>query len=100
MIGHVTKDGEIAGPKILEHTVDTVLHFEGDKDHLYRLLRCVKNGFGPAQEDGVFEMSGSGLEEVTNPSQWLISDPGERASGSATGCIMAGTRPIRIAVPP
>ncbi|HLR90331.1 MAG TPA: DNA repair protein RadA [Balneolaceae bacterium] len=98
MIGHVTKDGEIAGPKILEHTVDTVLHFEGDKDHLYRLLRCVKNRFGPAQEVGVFEMSGSGLKEVTNPSKLFISDPGERASGSATGCIMEGTRPILIEV--
>ena len=98
MIGHVTKDGEIAGPKILEHTVDTVLHFEGDKDHLYRLLRCVKNRFGPAQEVGVFEMAGSGLMEVTNPSMLFVSNSAERASGSATGCIMEGSRPILIEV--
>lgn len=98
MIGHVTKDGEIAGPKILEHTVDTVLHFEGDKDHLYRLLRCVKNRFGPAQEVGVFEMADNGLLEVTNPSSLFISEREERASGSAIGCIMEGSRPILIEV--
>lgn len=98
MIGHVTKDGEIAGPKILEHTVDTVLHFEGDRDHLYRLLRSVKNRFGPAQEVGVFEMAGSGLMEVTNPSRLFLSDSTERASGSATGCVMEGSRPILIEV--
>ena len=98
MIGHVTKDGDIAGPRILEHMVDTVLHFEGDKDHLYRLLRCVKNRFGPAQEVGVFEMVESGLKEVPNPSAFFMDSTGANVSGSVLTCIMEGARPIIVEV--
>jgi DNA repair protein RadA/Sms len=94
MIGHVTKEGDIAGPRILEHMVDTVLHFEGDKNHFYRLLRCVKNRFGPAQEVGVFEMKGDGLQEVPNPSALFMSDIESPVSGSAITCVMEGSRPI------
>lgn len=83
MIGHVTKEGDIAGPRILEHMVDTVLQFEGDKNHLYRLLRCVKNRFGPSQEVGVFEMRESGLEEVINPSALFLPDIPSDVSGNA-----------------
>ncbi|MCC5942395.1 MAG: DNA repair protein RadA [Balneolaceae bacterium] len=98
MIGHVTKDGDIAGPRILEHMVDTVLHFEGDKNHLYRLLRTVKNRFGPAQEVGVFEMKEGGLEEVDNPSVLFMSDSELDVSGNSLTCIMEGTRPILVEV--
>jgi len=98
MIGHVTKDGDIAGPRILEHMVDTVLHFEGDKNHLYRLLRTVKNRFGPAQEVGVFEMKEGGLEEVSNPSVLFMSDSDLDVSGNSLTCIMEGTRPILVEV--
>ncbi|MCC5904959.1 MAG: DNA repair protein RadA [Balneolaceae bacterium] len=98
MIGHVTKEGDIAGPRILEHMVDTVLHFEGDKNHLYRLLRCIKNRFGPAQEVGVFEMKEHGLEEVSNPSALFMSDTETEVSGNAITCIMEGTRPILVEV--
>lgn len=94
MIGHVTKEGDIAGPRILEHMVDTVLHFEGDKNHYYRLLRCIKNRFGPAQEVGVFEMKGSGLQEVSNPSALFMSDSELEVSGNAITCVMEGSRPI------
>lgn len=98
MIGHVTKDGDIAGPRILEHMVDTVLHFEGDKNHFYRLLRCIKNRFGPAQEVGVFEMKEGGLQEVTNPSELFLSDSDLQVSGNAIACVMEGTRPILVEV--
>jgi DNA repair protein RadA/Sms len=98
MIGHVTKEGDIAGPRILEHMVDTVLHFEGDKNHLYRLLRCIKNRFGPAQEVGVFEMKEGGLEEVTNPSELFLSDSDLEVSGNSIACVMEGTRPILVEV--
>ncbi len=98
MIGHVTKEGDIAGPRILEHMVDTVLQFEGDKNHLYRLLRCVKNRFGPSQEVGVFEMRESGLEEVINPSALFLPDIPSDVSGNAITCIMEGTRPILVEV--
>lgn len=98
MIGHVTKEGDIAGPRILEHTVDTVLHFEGDKNQLYRLLRCVKNRFGPAQEVGVFEMKESGLKQVSNPSALFLSERQLEVSGNCVACIMEGTRPILIEV--
>lgn len=98
MIGHVTKDGDIAGPRILEHMVDTVLQFEGDKNHIYRLLRCVKNRFGPAQEVGVFEMKEGGLEEVSNPSVLFLSETMHEVSGNAITCIMEGTRPILVEV--
>lgn len=98
MIGHVTKEGDIAGPRILEHMVDTVLHFEGDKNHFYRLLRCIKNRFGPAQEVGVFEMKEGGLQEVTNPSELFLSDSDLEVSGNAIACVMEGTRPILVEV--
>lgn len=98
MIGHVTKDGDIAGPRILEHMVDTVLHFEGDRSQLYRLLRCVKNRFGPAQEVGVFEMEESGLKEVSNPSDLFLSDRNQSVSGNCVTCVMEGSRPILIEV--
>lgn len=98
MIGHVTKEGDIAGPRILEHMVDTVLHFEGDKNHLYRLLRCVKNRFGPAQEVGVFEMKEGGLEEVSNPSELFLSDSELEVSGNSIACVMEGTRPLLVEI--
>lgn len=98
MIGHVTKEGDIAGPRILEHMVDTVLHFEGDKNHFYRLLRCVKNRFGPAQEVGVFEMKDAGLQEVRNPSELFLSTSELNVSGNSVACIMEGTRPILVEV--
>lgn len=98
MIGHVTKDGDIAGPRILEHMVDTVLHFEGDKNHFYRLLRCIKNRFGPAQEVGVFEMKEHGLAEVKNPSALFMSGSEQNVSGSAITCVMEGSRPILVEV--
>lgn len=98
MIGHVTKDGDIAGPRILEHMVDTVLHFEGDKNHLYRLLRTVKNRFGPSQEVGVFEMKEGGLEEVGNPSVLFMPGSELNVSGNSITCIMEGTRPILVEV--
>ena len=98
MIGHVTKEGDIAGPRILEHMVDTVLHFEGDKNHLYRLLRCIKNRFGPAQEVGVFEMKEGGLQEVRNPSELFLSDSDLEVSGNSIACVMEGTRPILVEV--
>jgi DNA repair protein RadA/Sms len=98
MIGHVTKDGDIAGPKILEHMVDTVLHFEGDRGQIYRLLRGVKNRFGPAQEVGVFEMKNHGLSEVLNPSDLFLSDRNLSVSGNCVTCVMEGTRPILIEV--
>lgn len=98
MIGHVTKEGDIAGPRILEHMVDTVLHFEGDQSQLHRLLRGVKNRFGPAHEVGVFEMRDSGLHEVLNPSDLFLSDMDESVSGNAVACIMEGSRPILVEV--
>jgi DNA repair protein RadA/Sms len=98
MIGHVTKEGDIAGPRILEHMVDTVLHFEGDQGQLHRLLRGVKNRFGPANEVGVFEMRESGLYEVLNPSDLFLSDLNSGVSGNAVACIMEGTRPILVEV--
>lgn len=98
MIGHVTKEGDIAGPRILEHMVDTVLHFEGDKNHFYRLLRCIKNRFGPAQEVGVFEMKESGLQEVKNPSELFLSDSASEVSGNSITCVMEGTRPILVEI--
>lgn len=98
MIGHVTKEGEIAGPRILEHMVDTVLHFEGDSGQLHRLLRGVKNRFGPAQEVGVFEMRESGLHEVVNPSDLFLSDSRSGVSGNAVTCVMEGSRPILLEV--
>lgn len=98
MIGHVTKDGDIAGPKILEHMVDTVLHFEGDQSQFHRLLRGVKNRFGPANEVGVFEMRDTGLHEVLNPSDLFLSDMNTSVSGNCVTCVMEGSRPILIEV--
>lgn len=98
IIGHVTKEGEIAGPRVLEHMVDTVLQFEGDKNYTYRLLRSLKNRFGPAQEVGVFEMIESGLREVANPSELFLSEFTEDISGNAVVCTMEGTRPLLIEV--
>lgn len=98
MIGHVTKEGDIAGPRILEHMVDTVLHFEGDQSQLHRLLRGVKNRFGPAHEVGVFEMRDTGLHEVVNPSDLFLSEMNSTVSGNCVTCIMEGSRPILIEV--
>ena len=96
LVGHVTKDGAIAGPRVLEHMVDTVLYFEGDKDHYFRILRSVKNRFGSTQEIGVFEMRGSGLEEVENPSELFINSDEKPSSGSVITCTLSGTRPILV----
>lgn len=98
VIGHVTKEGDIAGPRVLEHMVDTVLQFEGDKQYTYRLLRSLKNRFGAAQEVGVFEMKSDGLIEVSNPSELFISDKTTGISGNSVVCTMEGTRPLLIEV--
>ena len=94
IVGHVTKDGNIAGPRVLEHMVDCVLYFEGERHQSYRLLRTVKNRFGSTNEIGVFEMKDKGLIEVENPSKMLLSGRGENTSGSAVVCTLEGTRPV------
>lgn len=94
VVGHVNKDGAIAGPKVLEHIVDTVLYFEGEKNYSYRILRGVKNRFGSTNEIGVFEMTGEGLKEVLNPSLMMISGRPKNTSGTCIACVMEGTRPI------
>lgn len=94
IVGHVNKDGAIAGPKVLEHIVDAVLHFEGDRNQNFRILRAVKNRFGSTNEIGVFEMLDGGLQEVQNPSMMLLDGRPEGASGTCVACIMEGTRPI------
>ncbi|MEZ0128560.1 DNA repair protein RadA, partial [Flavobacterium sp. LBUM151] len=98
LIGHITKDGNIAGPKILEHMVDTVLQFEGDRNHVYRILRSLKNRFGSTAELGIYEMLGSGLREVSNPSEILISHKDEEMSGTAIATTMEGMRPLMIEI--
>lgn len=98
LVGHITKDGTIAGPKILEHMVDVVLQFEGDRNHIYRLLRSIKNRFGSTNELGIYEMYGEGLKEVENPSEILISNKEEQLSGSAISATMEGNRPLLIEV--
>ena len=98
IVGHVTKDGSVAGPRVLEHMVDTVLYFEGDRHASYRILRSVKNRFGSTNEIGVFEMRGDGLAEVRNPSEFMLSGKPQGASGSIVACSMEGTRPILIEV--
>ncbi|WP_242117403.1 DNA repair protein RadA [Aestuariivivens sediminicola] len=98
LIGHITKDGHIAGPKILEHMVDTVLQFEGDRNHVFRILRAHKNRFGSTNELGIYEMQGSGLREVTNPSELLISQKDEALSGNAVAATLEGMRPLMIEV--
>ena len=96
LIGHITKDGMIAGPKILEHMVDTVLQFEGDRHHVYRILRAVKNRFGSASELGIYEMQGNGLREVSNPSEILLSQRDEPLSGITISAMLEGLRPMLI----
>lgn len=94
IVGHVTKEGNVAGPRVLEHMVDTVLYFEGDRHASYRILRAVKNRFGSTNEIGVFEMRNTGLEEVINPSEFMLNGKPEHASGSVVACAMEGTRPM------
>lgn len=96
LIGHITKDGAIAGPKILEHMVDTVLQFEGDRHHVYRILRSIKNRFGAAAELGIYEMHGAGLREVSNPSEIMLSQRDEELSGIAVSAMLEGARPMLI----
>src|SRR5690606_17196141 len=98
IIGHITKDGAIAGPKVLEHMVDTVLQFEGDRHHVYRMLRAVKNRFGSASELGIYEMQGTGLREVSNPSEIMLSQREESMSGIAIAVLLEGLRPMLIEV--
>lgn len=98
LIGHITKDGHIAGPKILEHMVDTVLQFEGDRNHVFRILRAHKNRFGSTNELGIYEMQGSGLREVSNPSEILISEKDGELSGNAIAATLEGLRPLMIEV--
>jgi DNA repair protein RadA/Sms len=97
-VGHVTKDGQIAGPRVLEHMVDTVLYFEGDRSHHFRILRSVKNRFGPTDEIGVFEMAAEGLQEVENPSALFLSQRHQNVAGSAVLCALEGTRPLLVEV--
>ncbi|MBL0095164.1 MAG: DNA repair protein RadA [Bacteroidetes bacterium] len=96
LIGHITKEGSIAGPKVLEHMVDTVLQFEGDRHHVYRILRAIKNRFGSTAELGIYEMKGDGLAEVANPSALLLSQRDASLSGTAVACTMEGVRPFLI----
>jgi DNA repair protein RadA/Sms len=94
LVGHVTKEGQIAGPRVVEHMVDTVLYFEGERGHQFRILRAVKNRFGPADEIGVFEMTGAGLAEVSNPSALFLSERDRPAAGSVVFAGIEGTRPV------
>jgi DNA repair protein RadA/Sms len=98
IVGHVTKEGTVAGPRVLEHMVDTVLYFEGDRHASYRILRGVKNRFGSTNEIGVFEMRQNGLVEVENPSEYMLSGKPENASGSVVACSIEGTRPLLIEI--
>ena len=98
LIGHITKDGQLAGPKILEHMVDTVLHFEGDQQYMYRILRSMKNRFGSTSEIGIYEMLQSGLRQVTNPSELLLSNHDQELSGIAVSATVEGVRPILLEV--
>ena len=95
-MGHVTKEGQIAGPRVVEHMVDTVLYFEGERGHQFRILRAVKNRFGPADEIGVFEMTGKGLAEVANPSELFLSSRGTPSPGSVVFAGIEGTRPVLV----
>ena len=96
IVGHVTKEGTIAGPRVLEHIVDTVLYFEGDRGHSYRILRTIKNRFGSTNEIGIFEMSDAGLKEVENPSELFLSERPMNVSGSAVVASLEGTRPLMV----
>ncbi|MEO1550994.1 MAG: DNA repair protein RadA [Pseudomonadota bacterium] len=98
LVGHVTKEGQIAGPRVVEHMVDTVLYFEGERGHAFRILRAVKNRFGPADEIGVFEMTGTGLSEVTNPSALFLSERGTPVAGSAVFAGIEGSRPVLVEI--
>lgn len=98
LVGHITKDGQIAGPKILEHMVDVVLHFEGDRNHIYRILRTQKNRFGPTSEIGIYEMRSKGLRAVSNPSELLISEKDGNMSGHAIAATIEGIRPLMIEI--
>ena len=98
LVGHVTKEGQIAGPRVVEHMVDTVLYFEGERGHQFRILRAVKNRFGPADEIGVFEMTGDGLREIANPSALFLSERDSPASGSVVFAGIEGTRPLLVEV--
>jgi len=98
LIGHITKEGTLAGPKVLEHMVDTVLQFEGDRHMMYRILRTTKNRFGSTSELGIYEMSGAGLREVSNPSEILISQREEELSGVTIGATLEGNRPLLIEI--
>lgn len=98
IVGHVTKEGTVAGPRVLEHMVDTVLYFEGDRHASYRILRSVKNRFGSTNEIGVFEMRENGLQEVKNPSEFMLNGRPDQASGSIVACSMEGTRPILLEI--
>lgn len=98
IVGHITKDGAIAGPKVLEHMVDTVIQFEGDRHHTYRILRTIKNRFGSSSELGIYEMVGSGLRQVSNPSEILLSQRDKPTSGVAIAAMMEGVRPLLIEV--
>jgi DNA repair protein RadA/Sms len=97
-VGHVTKEGQIAGPRVLEHMVDTVLYFEGDRGHQFRILRAIKNRFGPTDEIGVFEMTQSGLQEIENPSELFLSHRQENTPGSAVLAALEGSRPVLVEV--
>ena len=96
IIGHITKDGSIAGPKLLEHIVDTVLQFEGDQNYTYRILRTIKNRFGSTDEIGIYEMQAQGLREISNPSELLMTQTDEELSGSAIAATIEGQRPMLI----
>lgn len=98
LVGHVTKDGQLAGPRVLEHMVDTVLYFEGERGHQFRILRSVKNRFGPTDEIGVFEMTGAGLTQVTNPSALFLSDRQEDMAGTCVFAGLEGTRPLLVEI--
>ena len=98
VVGHVTKEGTVAGPRVLEHMVDTVLYFEGDRYASYRVLRGVKNRFGSTNEIGVFEMNQEGLKEVLNPSEYMLSGRAKNASGSVIACVVEGTRPMLLEI--
>ena len=98
IVGHVTKEGAVAGPRVLEHMVDTVLYFEGDRHASYRILRAAKNRFGSTDEIGVFEMRSDGLTEVENPSEYMLSERPEGASGSIVSCTVEGTRPVLVEI--
>lgn len=98
IVGHVTKEGSLAGPRVLEHMVDTVLYFEGERHHTYRVIRAVKNRFGSTNEIGIFEMKGDGLREVLNPSEVMLSGRPENVSGSSVVCSLEGTRPVLVEI--